>query len=249
MQSLAQVLGPNAQIQFTTTGPATQTFTFNLNPNQPLNQPPNQNPVQGAAANPATPPGNVNPQEILNSILGNPQSLLQRLFSSMGMVGNPGDYAFGREFDDIVTQLMEQSGGNAPPPAPEDAIKGLPRIEVGKEKSEGMPCSICQEPFEIGTKVPKLPCGHIFHEGWLRRGMSCPNFADALPFPRVQRSLAQSERNLPDLPIPTRSGTTKRIFFRRYGDLDFGICRRRTIKRRNLATVTKEEETTQTDRC
>lgn len=94
-----------------------------------------------------------------------PATFMDRLLGSMGMVGNPGDYAFGREFDDIVSRLMEQSGKAAPPPAPEDTIKNLPRIKVDKEASEGQPCSICQDPFELGSAVPQLPCGHIFHEG------------------------------------------------------------------------------------
>ena len=63
---------------------------------------------------------------------------MQRIFGSMGMVGNPGDYAFGREFDDVVTRLMEQGvGNNVPPPAPEEVIRGLPRVKVTKEESGG----------------------------------------------------------------------------------------------------------------
>ncbi|KNC96582.1 uncharacterized protein SPPG_08166 [Spizellomyces punctatus DAOM BR117] len=97
------------------------------------------------------------------------------------MVGNPGDYVFGqRGLDDIITQLMEQAGQrNAPPPAPQDLIKALPRQNVTKaDIAAHSECSICQDDYTEGEEVVALPCKHLFHqqciESWLEVNGTCP---------------------------------------------------------------------------
>ncbi len=145
-QFLTQALGPNAQLHVTATGaglgaPQGHAFTFTAGG-------PSAGPA--AFANPQQQPGGApqNPSNILSALLGEALgipaggqaggagSFFERLFASAGMVGNPGDYAFGREFDDIVTRLMEQGvGKDAPPPAKDDVIEALPRVVVGKEEA------------------------------------------------------------------------------------------------------------------
>jgi hypothetical protein len=48
-------------------------------------------------------------------------------------VGNPGDYAWGREgLDAIVTQLLNQMDGSGPPPLSTDKIKQIPVAHITK---------------------------------------------------------------------------------------------------------------------
>ncbi|KXS11642.1 hypothetical protein M427DRAFT_60498 [Gonapodya prolifera JEL478] len=113
------------------------------------------------------------------------------LFHLLGGVGNPADYAHGRQLDDIVTQLMEEAARQqAPPPAPQDAINALPKVTVttemldGDGKSDGekgsglVPCAVCQDSFKVGDVVDKMPCDHVFHgdclESWLKINGTCP---------------------------------------------------------------------------
>lgn len=95
-----------------------------------------------------------------------------------------GDAVYSQEeFDRIISQLVEQnSSGNAPPPAPETAIRQLPKKTVDQEflgpegKAE---CSICMDPVEMGSEVTVLPCKHWFHgnciELWLNQHNTCPH--------------------------------------------------------------------------
>jgi len=50
-------------------------------------------------------------------------------------LGNPGDYAWGREgLDAIVTQLLNQMDGTGPPPLAEDKINSLPSVQISQEQ-------------------------------------------------------------------------------------------------------------------
>lgn len=47
------------------------------------------------------------------------------------LVGNPGDYAWGREgLDTIVTQLLNQMDSSGPPPLAKDKINELPFVSI-----------------------------------------------------------------------------------------------------------------------
>lgn len=39
-------------------------------------------------------------------------------------------------------------------------------------------CSVCRDPIEMGTTIPKLACNHVFHmhcmQSWVQRNPSCP---------------------------------------------------------------------------
>ncbi|KAL2416505.1 hypothetical protein ABEF95_012846 [Exophiala dermatitidis] len=111
-----------------------------------------------------------------------PFDLLSQLFNP----GNAqhGDMVFTQEaFDRVMTQLMEQNqSGNAPPPAPEEAIKSLKKKNVDQEMlgSDGKAeCSICMENVELGDEVTVLPCSHWFHgacvTAWLKEHNTCPH--------------------------------------------------------------------------
>ncbi|KAI8914723.1 hypothetical protein DFJ77DRAFT_463072 [Powellomyces hirtus] len=97
------------------------------------------------------------------------------------MVGNPGDYVFGqRGLDDIISQLMEQTGQrNAPPPASTALIAALPEIKIAKsDLVHHAECSVCQDEYTEGETVTALPCKHLFHppciENWLKVNGTCP---------------------------------------------------------------------------
>ncbi|KAL0144902.1 hypothetical protein V8B55DRAFT_1456862 [Mucor lusitanicus] len=97
-----------------------------------------------------------------------------------GIVGNPNDYVFSQTaLDNIITQLMEQNGGHAPPPAPEQVIESLQKRPLtDKEKSQEADCAVCKDQFESQEQVIELPCEHIFHDEcikpWLKLNSTCP---------------------------------------------------------------------------
>jgi E3 ubiquitin-protein ligase RNF115/126 len=50
-------------------------------------------------------------------------------------LGNPGDYAWGREgLDAIVTQLLNQMDGTGPPPLAKDKIKEIPVVVITQDQ-------------------------------------------------------------------------------------------------------------------
>lgn len=109
----------------------------------------------------------------------NPLAVLQSLLA----IPTNGDAVYSQEeLDRVISQLIDQSINNAPPPAPEDAIQTLPKQKVDEEMlgPEGKAeCSICMEPVQIGTEVAVLPCKHWFHflciEAWLKQHNTCPH--------------------------------------------------------------------------
>lgn len=78
----------------------------------------------------------------------------------MFFMGNPGDYAWGREgLDTIVTQLLNQMDSSGPPPLPKDEIQEIPKVEVTQEMVDiKLQCSVCWEDFQISEVVRKLSC-------------------------------------------------------------------------------------------
>ena len=110
----------------------------------------------------------------------NPLAILSGLLN----LDRHGDTVYSQEeFDRIVSQLIDQNAnGTAPPPAPENAIRSLPKKKVTPEMlgSEGKAeCSICMDPAELGSEVTFLPCQHWFHgnciEMWLNQHNTCPH--------------------------------------------------------------------------
>ncbi|CAG9818385.1 unnamed protein product [Phaedon cochleariae] len=95
-------------------------------------------------------------------------------------LGNPGDYAWGREgLDAIVTQLLNQMDSTGPPPLSKDVIDSLPVVEVTPDQvSAKLQCSVCWEDFQLRETVRQLPCTHVYHEPcirpWLELHGTCP---------------------------------------------------------------------------
>jgi len=93
--------------------------------------------------------------------------------------GNPGDYAWGPGgLDEIVTRLLNQFEGGAPP-LTEEQIRNLPQTEITQEQVEKrLQCTVCMDDFKLQEQVRRLPCGHHFHEAcifpWLTRHNTCP---------------------------------------------------------------------------
>lgn len=70
-------------------------------------------------------------------------------------------------------------------------------LRIGNAASE---CSICQDAFDVGAEVLKLPCRHLYHAecvtSWLQRNNTCP--LCRLELPREEPSSAQEgPRRLP----------------------------------------------------
>ncbi|XP_050294124.1 E3 ubiquitin-protein ligase Iruka isoform X2 [Anthonomus grandis grandis] len=95
-------------------------------------------------------------------------------------LGNPGDYAWGREgLDAVVTQMLNQMDSTGPPPLSKAVIDAIQVVEVSQEQvSQNMQCSVCWEHFSFKEQVRQLPCFHIYHElcirPWLELHGTCP---------------------------------------------------------------------------
>ncbi|KAK6343290.1 hypothetical protein TWF730_010884 [Orbilia blumenaviensis] len=94
--------------------------------------------------------------------------------------GQTGDYVWNQQdMDRILSQLMEQHQGNAPPPASRDTINSLPKVKVTQaEVDDGTECVVCQDEYKVDEEVVKLPCKHIYHgecvTRWLETHDACP---------------------------------------------------------------------------
>ncbi|XP_034240826.1 E3 ubiquitin-protein ligase RNF115 isoform X2 [Thrips palmi] len=101
-------------------------------------------------------------------------------FSPEFLVGNPGDYAWGREnFDAIVTQLLNQIESTGPPPLAKEKISEIPVVYISQEQVDtSLQCSVCWENFKLDEPVRQLVCTHVYHEGciipWLELHGTCP---------------------------------------------------------------------------
>lgn len=78
----------------------------------------------------------------------------------MYFMGNPGDYAWGREgLDAIITQLLNQMESTGPPPLPKDQIQEIPKVEITQDQVDiKLQCSVCWENFQLNEIVRKLSC-------------------------------------------------------------------------------------------
>lgn len=96
------------------------------------------------------------------------------------ILGNPGDYAWGREgLDAIITQLLNQMDSTGPPPVSKDVIDALPIVSITEEQvDKKLQCSVCWEDFKLKEEVRQLPCQHVYHEmcirPWLGLHGTCP---------------------------------------------------------------------------
>ena len=74
-----------------------------------------------------------------------------------------GDYVWSQgQLDRVISQLMEQHQGNAPPPAPPEVLNNLPKIKVEQNRVlEGEDCAVCKEELVLDEEVAQLPCTHV----------------------------------------------------------------------------------------
>jgi len=86
----------------------------------------------------------------------------------------------------VVQEEMQEQG--ATPSASQKSIRQLPTIVVSSEDlvdENNRECCICFEEHNIGDKVIRLPCAHIYHSKciteWLSRHCTCPVCRFELP--------------------------------------------------------------------
>ncbi|CDS05861.1 hypothetical protein LRAMOSA08389 [Lichtheimia ramosa] len=97
-----------------------------------------------------------------------------------GFASNLDDYVFSQDaLDQIMTQLMNQSNGNAPPPAPANVIESLPIRKLNqKEVADKEDCAVCKDEYASDDHVIELECAHVFHpdciKPWLKINGTCP---------------------------------------------------------------------------
>ncbi|KAI8646991.1 hypothetical protein BD408DRAFT_409016 [Parasitella parasitica] len=82
--------------------------------------------------------------------------------------------------DNLVSQLLEESQGNAkgPPPASRRFIDTLPTVKQNTLDSEET-CIICKDGLKFNeSSVTRMPCGHLFDREcivpWLELHHTCP---------------------------------------------------------------------------
>lgn len=102
------------------------------------------------------------------------------IFRVLGSPGAGGDYVYSQvELDRVISGLMEQHQGNAPPPAPREVIESLPKIKVDQAMvADGADCAVCKEDLILEEEVANLPCKHKYHfecvKKWLEAHDTCP---------------------------------------------------------------------------
>lgn len=96
------------------------------------------------------------------------------------LLGNPGDYVWGRDgLDSIVSQLLNQIDGAGPPPLTKEKIQEIPMALISQDHLDmKLQCSVCWEDFTIDENVMKLACDHMYHKDcitpWLELHGTCP---------------------------------------------------------------------------
>lgn len=96
----------------------------------------------------------------------------------------------GSGFDRLLEQLSQiEINGIAQyehPPASKAAIDSLPTIEIHRDHlASESHCTICMEPFQLGTAGREMPCKHMYHSecilSWLALRNSCPVCRHEIP--------------------------------------------------------------------
>ncbi|KAI5785005.1 hypothetical protein DFH27DRAFT_266894 [Peziza echinospora] len=120
-------------------------------------------------------------QELFGAPINEPGGGLIHHIMGLNPAGPPGgDYVWSQgQLDRVISQLMEQHQGNAPPPAPPEVLNNLPKIKVEQQRVlEGEDCAVCKEELVLDEEVAQLPCTHVYHEfcikKWLEARDTCP---------------------------------------------------------------------------
>jgi len=137
------------------------------------------------------------PADVLESMLV--QAMMGR---APGVVVDPAamEAGMGEEDDqglqDLIQEVLAVSAEEAgdqplgPPPASKKVVASLPVKVVTAEELEALggkevECTVCRENINVGDKLQKLPCRHVFHPPclapWLSQHNSCPVCRHELP--------------------------------------------------------------------
>ena len=119
----------------------------------------------------------------MNQIFNSNIFLTNNLFNGnvplMAFLTNHNNDAQFENFLNLIMTFEQNLRGH--PPASENAIKNLKKIDITKgnvDEFKDLECNICLSPFEVGETVTKLDCGHDFHDKcilhWLQMHNTCP---------------------------------------------------------------------------
>ena len=74
-------------------------------------------------------------------------------------------------------------------PLSDGAISVIPSYHI--QEKTNVNCTICLEELELGSRVRRLPCSHLYHisciDQWLRRNAQCPNCRTNIADPRRRK--------------------------------------------------------------
>lgn len=182
----------------------------------------NSNPLGHAAGGPPITPrterGEAASVEELNQFLqsimqdNNPTNdpiaeLFARIFQHPP--GANGDYVYSQtELDRVITELMEQHQGNAPPPAPKEVLEKLPKVKVEEQRViDGEDCAVCKDELIIGEEVVQLPCKHVYHELCVKKWLEVH---DTCPVCRRSTTTQEETEKKPEAPAPSGGSSDSR---------------------------------------
>ncbi|XP_057770462.1 probable E3 ubiquitin-protein ligase RHC1A [Salvia miltiorrhiza] len=92
---------------------------------------------------------------------------------------NGGDYFIGPGVEEFFEHVTSDSRQRIPQPASRSSIDALPTVKISRRHVRAdSTCAVCKERFELGSRVRKLPCKHLYHSDcivpWLQQRSSCP---------------------------------------------------------------------------
>jgi len=107
--------------------------------------------------------------------------IMEHLFASLFNGGLFQQAAENAAFQASWNMANQNPNSTGPPPASQKAIRQLPTIQVAAQDlmdESNRECCICFEDHEVGNKLTRLPCGHLFHgpciNQWLLKHCTCP---------------------------------------------------------------------------
>lgn len=112
----------------------------------------------------------------------------------------------GSGFDRLLDQLSQIEingvGRCEHPPASKAAVESMPTIEIATgHVAADSHCTVCMEPFELGSEAREMPCKHIYHPNcilpWLSMRNSCPVCRFELPAADVRGRISPESGRSP----------------------------------------------------
>ena len=115
----------------------------------------------------------------LTGLLGNHANSLIQGLQSINFNSILGRDINDNAFENILNIVMRSDNGS--PPASEQVINSLERMEINEDNFENFNkenCAICADEYLLKQKIICLSCSHFFHEEciitWLRKRNQCP---------------------------------------------------------------------------